>query len=947
MTSGWDLGVALLAVKTRIITPDQLTEALSEAQGDNSPNAVTQSLIRKGFLHPSELLRLEARARETPATLHGSAPDSDATSAAVPPSPSTPRSDPPPTMLANSAERVPPTGSASAASSSDMTFSDPTATPATIQAGRAGMGPVTGPATVLRDHVSPLAPPGSGAGPAPSGAPPLGPPAGPRKQTKSGWWEESAVVPNSENRRPVGAYIEQAAQPPPPTDAQVDIVGRQYSGYDIVRVLGRGGMGVVYEALDPELGRRVALKILPAALAQEPGFLDRFHQEALATAKLRHPNIVQLYGTGIAEGHHFISMELIDGKSLAEVIKDERVTPRRAARLAHALAEALEYAHANGVIHRDLKPSNVLVGEGDHLYLMDFGLARVGEGAGLTQSNTLLGTPVYMSPEVASAMPADAQADVYGVGVVLYELLTGQPPFAAAAFASVIHAVIETDPLPPRALVAAIPRDLETVTLKAMEKSKARRYHSMTALRADLGRWLEGEPVLARPVSFVGKLVRKARKNRGATALGALALVVLLVALGLWWRGRARDLALAREKVAAFRSLRAKGDASSSRAAYEALAQAITLSGEAEEYLREKSKARMEDVQALMKGEDWKGAEGALELLKEADAKVSLYAKELVDLDRWITGIGSLELHTDPEGATYKIYDFNEKGLWDIQQDPAKWLLAEGVTPMPKKPWPMGDYLVMLDLDRYGGVNYPVAIVRNGDTGARVHLIARSIIPKDMVYIPAGEAIQLPGSPDASSLPVKGFFLGRDEVTQAEYSAVLARAGQAGLKHTPHDDKGNAIWESATPPRGWESLPVFGISSDDAEFYADAIGARLPYRDEFLRAGCGARARAFPWGSRWDATRVACGATSTSDLPSLAGEFERSTSPFGCRNLVGNIGEWIIGFHGSAKKYYFISGGNHRSTYDRQLMLTGDSITIANPSDIRCFGIRIARDLPH
>ena len=267
-------------------------------------------------------------------------------------------------------------------------------------------------------------------------------------------------------------------------------------------VLGRGGMGVVYKARDRRLNRPVALKMLLAGAYARPDELERFLREAEAEAALRHANIVQVYDVGDLDGRPYFTMEFVEGGSLAQKLAGTPLPAGQAAALLATLAEAVQAAHDGGIVHRDLKPANVLLTADGTPKISDFGLARrLDDGAGLTQSGATLGTPSYMAPEQARgetqrSVPA---ADVYALGAILYEMLTGRPPFRAETAAETIRQVVEEEPVPPSRLNAKVPRDLETICLKCLHKEPHRRYASAAALAEDLHRFQRGEPIAARP----------------------------------------------------------------------------------------------------------------------------------------------------------------------------------------------------------------------------------------------------------------------------------------------------------------------------------------------------------------------------------------------------------------------------------------------------------------
>jgi len=274
-------------------------------------------------------------------------------------------------------------------------------------------------------------------------------------------------------------------------------------GYEVQGELGRGGVGVVYRAQHLRLNRSVALKMLLAGPYAQPEERARFLREAEAVAALRHPHIVQVYDAGEMDGRPYFTMELVEGGSLAQKIAGMPQPARPAAELLAVVAEAVHAAHQNGIVHRDLKPANVLLTADGTPKISDFGLARQLEGgAELTLSGTPMGTPSYMAPEQARGdrKAIGPATDVYALGAILYELLTGRPPFRAASATATLQQVVADEPVPPARLNPQVPRDLQTICLKCLHKEPSRRYASAQALADDLNRFRRGEPVLARPV---------------------------------------------------------------------------------------------------------------------------------------------------------------------------------------------------------------------------------------------------------------------------------------------------------------------------------------------------------------------------------------------------------------------------------------------------------------
>ena len=338
---------------------------------------------------------------------------------------------------------------------------------------------------------------------------------------------------------PSPVAVRAALEASPPTAS-----GKRFGDYELLEEIARGGMGVVFKARQVSLDRIVALKMIRGGQLDRAELIQRFHTEAQAAARLQHPNIVAIHEVGQVESQHFYSMDYVAGRSLTQIAREKPLPPKTAARYLQKIAEAIHYAHQRGILHRDLKPSNVLIDQDDEPRVTDFGLAKVMSGESeLTMTGTVMGTPSYMPPEQARGHVHEitVRSEVYALGAILYDILCGRPPFRGDTALETLRQVLEMEPVMPRVLNPRVPRDLETIVLKCLQKESPRRYASAHELAGELGRFQRDEPIQARPIAGAEKIVRWCRRKPALAAAVAVATFIAISGLlGILWQwGRA------------------------------------------------------------------------------------------------------------------------------------------------------------------------------------------------------------------------------------------------------------------------------------------------------------------------------------------------------------------------------------------------------------------------
>ena len=692
--------------------------------------------------------------------------------------------------------------------------------------------------------------------------------------------------------------------------------GEAFGRFVIREELGRGGMGIVYRALDQDLDREVALKLLAIDVSDRSRDLQRFRREAALASKLRHPRIVGVYSFGEVDGWPFFTMPLVEGRSLKDQLKQSgRFEPRRAAELVRKAARTIDAAHQQRVVHRDLKPANVLLDAEGGPLILDFGLAKdLGTGPDLTRTGEVLGTPCYMSPEQARAEVTDHRVDVYALGTILYELVTGRVPYEGETAGEVLHKILTSDAPPPRQHAPELPYELETVILKAMHREARARYQTAGDLAEDLARFLDDTPVVAKRPGWTAKLKRYVRNHRSASVM--FVLLLLTVAGGLLAYQRGADRLAARntseaalEDLAQARRNERRGDAEAAARAYltaflraeEAYADLPTdddvrgrflevLTDRAQFAERQGNWTLAEELYArLFRHTD---SEAAADALRRARGRAEVVVHGLREADalsfvRWDRHTGEL----DPEGrreatpgdaVTVEL----RAGTWVAEYRPAQ------------RPQQRVRYVLALGR----GERQALTVADPGPA------------PAGMLYLPPTRFVQgtAEGDPDERPRVVEAgpVWIDRTEVTVGAYRAFLAAVeaeGHAvcgpvcpawalgrlsplgehvallsGYDHRPPRFPARAHDAQA------EARPVTGVTWYDASAFAHWAGKRLPTEAEWELAAGVVDGRRYPWGDRWEIGR----ANFHRDDMAPVESYPADQSPYGVIGLAGNADEW-------------------------------------------------------
>lgn len=645
--------------------------------------------------------------------------------------------------------------------------------------------------------------------------------------------------------------------------------------YELGEQLGKGGMGVVVRARDKVLHRSVALKLLKDA---DDANVQRFVREALAQARVEHANVCKIYEIGNLGGKPFIAMQLIQGASLGKLAPSLALEQK--ANLIALVADGIHAAHKTGLIHRDVKPSNILVEQDDagalKPYVTDFGIAHEAAAPGLTVTGQILGTPQYMSPEQARGQTRDLdrRTDVYGLGATLYELLTGEPPFAGDNAASIILKVLTEEPVEPRKKNPGLPVDLETITMRCLAKLPQHRYDSARALAEDLRRWLDGVPILARPIGPLERATRLFRKHLAAsiaTGAGALAVVATLVATRISHAhdreqrvgaqvGRADEaLAVAsataaeieaKRKDALAKFGRDESDAGNAAwrdvrllvpkldAAYASATQELE-SALAVDESRKDVRERLGD--ALFARALLAESTDQLALRDDVIARLARCCDERGERMRRWRAPGRFDVAVRPLGASVAIARLERNADGALVEAPERSL---GVTPVRELTLEQGDYVLTFRAPGRVDVRYPLLVGRGDSLALDFELPAERAVPAGFVYVPPGrflfgargETQRILGETPLHEATTGDFLIARSSVTFGEWIAFLDAPDATPNERTitTEGDLGGDIHLSLTRDReGW----LFSYRpAADAPLYAARVGEKLHYRRRTVHA---------------------------------------------------------------------------------------------------------------
>lgn len=704
--------------------------------------------------------------------------------------------------------------------------------------------------------------------------------------------------------------------------------------YEIVEEIGRGGFATVYKARDPRLEQVMAVKVLHGVYANRPDVVQRFLDEARKAVRLRQRGIVRIYTVGEDKGVPYIAMEYLSGGTLADRLRGEPLPLEAAIALVEQVAAALDHAHGRGLMHRDVKPANILFDDEGHAVLVDFGLVKSLAESGLTTEGTSLGTPHYMAPEQANATAeVGARADVYALGVVAYEMLTGRVPFEAETPLSVLHAHVHDAPPDPRTLNQALDEGIATAVLKALEKDPAQRYQSAGAFAHALMRAWEAVQEATQTEATLEDLYAQAQ---GAVKAGRWGVVVSLCVemrnLDPDYRDVGTLLTLAASRLAEEEQKRQQERELGEH--YEAAIELLEASkyAEAIEAL-EKIAEQAPDFRDV--GEKLEEARVGLEkarLYKAALAKLAdgypdqacadLLALLKVDPDHASARARLLEATEDllaqfkaARAELEKVGGENQALRARVAELEAKLEEAQAVRkklePEVKRlrsalkaAWSQVDVydsliVALEDHDREQMLALAEELAKGKRAGAGRLLARLQAEPKaagpvmapgdlwtspqdgkEMVLVPAGEFLY---GDEKKKVNLPEFWIDKTPVTNAEYARFVAATGHKPPEH----------WKGKTPPRKIADHPATYVSWHDAVAYAEWAGKRLPTEEEWEKAARGTDGRKYPWGDQSPDSKLCNFGKNVGGTTPVGKYSPQGDSPYGCMDMAGNVWEWV------------------------------------------------------
>ena len=662
--------------------------------------------------------------------------------------------------------------------------------------------------------------------------------------------------------------------------------GTRLGPYEIVAPLGAGGMGEVYRARDTRLGREVAVKVLPADRARDPDALARFEREAQAVAALSHPNILAIHDLGTDRGVLFVVTELLEGETLRSRLASAALPWRKAAEIGAAIADGLAGAHLKGVIHRDLKPDNIFITEDGRVKILDFGLARLKPMLAQqdqtsapttppqTEPGILMGTVGYMSPEQARGLPADARSDIFSLGCVLYEMLTGRRAFSRPSAPETLTAIMNEDPPDVSESGRQVPSGLNRLLRRCLEKNREERLQAARDLAFDL-RSILSDSEIDRTASGPREIVPEAGRSEplpraGETAAGEPKIratsprgkrVILLAGLA----------AIALIVVGGAALLRRTQETSRFRAITERLESAATA-------------GRLDEIPDLLQEQN----------LDINDERLAELAKKVA---------GTLSVASDPPGAIVAV-----KRVQPVAGFVARREIAIGRAPINTRHLVAGEYFIRLSADRMNSMEFLKTVEVGKDLRVVRKMLPTTAADEGMTLVDEGVS-----SVSREGTAVTAFLIDTHEVTNASFLKFVAAGGYRDQTFWPETlilagkptpwaaavktfvDRtglpGPRFWSGGTFAEDKANHPVAGVSWYEANAYARWLGKELPGREQWWRAALGDGRGPFPWGNdvRTTEARANFGLVGTRPV----GSYPLGVSPFGCFDMAGNVREWL------------------------------------------------------